>query len=158
MSDATPELSAALAIFRQTRANLVKIGDSLSQEQLLAIPAGCNNNILWNLAHLPVTTCLLTRGLAGLDLGLDETFVNQNRKGSSPADWTTPPEWATVRELLQATVDWVSDDFAHQRHGDFTTYPTSFGFELGSPMQALLFNNTHDALHFGIIMAYRHLV
>ena len=133
MSTLSPELQAALAILRQARTNLIMLGDSLSEEQLLQIPAGCNNNILWNLAHLPVTTCLLTRGLAQLELGLDPQFVAENRKGTSPADWSTPPAWSMVRGLLSQTVDWVSEDFAQQRHGDFQVYPTSFGFELAQP-------------------------
>ena len=158
MPTPNPMIQDALAILRQTRTNLVNIGDSLSDQQLHTIPAGCNNNILWNLAHLPVTMCLLTRGLAGLELGLDDQFVAENRKGTSPSNWTTTPNWADVRELLTSSVDWVFDDFAHEKHGEFQTYPTSYGFELGSPAQALLFNNTHEALHFGVIMAYRHLV
>ena len=151
-------VDTAIAILRQSRANLVKLGDSLSSEQLLKIPQGCNNNILWNLAHLPVTTCLLTRGLAGLDLGLDADFVEQNRKGASPTAWTTPPEWSTVRSLLTDTAKWVADDFASNRHENFKVYPTSFGLELSSAEQALQFNNVHDGIHLGIIMAYRHLV
>ena len=151
-------VDTALAILKQSRANFVKIGDSLSQEQLLAIPQGCNNNILWNLAHLPVTTCLLTRGLASLDLGIDAEFVAQNRKGASPADWSEAPAWSTVRQLLTDSVDWVADDFANNRHENFQVYPTSFGFELASAEDALQFNNVHEGIHLGIVMAYRHLV
>lgn len=151
-------VDTAIAILRQSRANLVKLGDSLSTEQMLAIPQGCNNNILWNLAHLPVTTCLLTRGLAGLDLGLDADFVTQNRKGTSPADWSEAPSWSTVRDLLTSTADWVADDFAHNRHENFQVYPTSFGLELSSAEQALQFNNVHDGIHLGVILAYKHLV
>ena len=37
---------SALDILQQNRDNLVKLGDSISAEALLAIPDNCNNNIL----------------------------------------------------------------------------------------------------------------
>ena len=53
------------------------------------------------------------------------------------------------------TAEWVADDFASNRHENFKVYPTSFGLELSSAEQALQFNNVHDGIHLGIIMAYR---
>ena len=107
------------------------------------------------MAHLSVTSCLLTRGLAGLELGLPDEFVADNRKGTSPKNWADAPSWQSVRESLLTTAAGIREDFAENRHADFTSYPTSFGYT-ESAASALLFNNLHEGIHLGVILAYRH--
>lgn len=64
---------------RKVLSNLL---EELSLEELNYIPAGFNNNILWNTAHILVTEQLLTYGLSGKEIKMEKEFINRYKKGS----------------------------------------------------------------------------
>ncbi|MCH2174216.1 MAG: DinB family protein [Lentisphaeria bacterium] len=150
---------SSVDILRQTRKNLINKVNSLSDEQLLAVPEGMNNNILWNVAHLQVTLKLLIYKLSGLETGLDEQYINMLRKGSSPEDWNGfVPDIEKVKEALIADVDQLEKDIEAGIFENYNEYPTSFGVTLSSIEDAINFNTNHENIHLGVILAMAHLV
>ncbi len=49
--------------------------------------------------------------------------------------------------------DYDSDFFS-----DYTPYTTSFGMDLKSIQDAIIFNNMHESLHYGYIMAQKRAI
>lgn len=117
----------------------------------MVVPDGFANNVLWNLAHLVVTQQLLIYDRSGLPMYVDERMVVENRKGTSPARWTTPPDIAEVKALLLELPVRMADDA--DRFVAYDPYPTSTGVILGTLDDALRYNVHHEGLHGGAIAA-----
>jgi len=148
----------AVSLLQQTRPLLLQIANGLSDEELLTIPAGFSNNILWNLGHLAVTQQLLHYGLSNLPLNAPDELVAQCRKGTSPTEWTTPPDLDEIRRLLIDLPRQLEADLAAGQFTTFRPYITSVGVELVDLETALSFNQFHEGLHTGSILALRRAV
>ena len=70
-------------IIAQTKANFLKLVDGLTVEQLNKIPAGFNNNIIWNYAHTISAQQVLCYRLAGVTPVVDENFIELFKKPRS---------------------------------------------------------------------------
>ena len=145
-------------LLARTRAFTLSMVEELDDDQLLAIPDDASNNILWNLGHLVVTQQLLHYGLSGLALRVPDGLVAQCRKGTRPADWSTPPDIDQVRAWMVELPERLAEDAAQGRFATFRRYPTSTGIVLESFEDALHFNNYHEGLHAGVILRLRRQV
>lgn len=145
-------------ILRVTRNNALNLMNGLSDEQLITIPKGFNNNILWNIAHMVVVQQLLIYRLSGLDLHVSEEFVLKYKKDSKPEGEYTKGDIAEVKSLLLSTVDKLEEDYNKGIFKEYKTYTTSYNITLNSSEEAIKFNNTHEGLHLGYAMAQRKLV
>ena len=145
----------SVSLLKQTRPMFLRLIEGLSHEDLLTIPAGFNNNILWNLGHVAVTQQLLHYGLSRLPLNVPDELVTQCRKGSSPADWERPPDLGDIQRLLIELPRQLEADLAAGRFTEFRPYMTSVGVELADLETALVFNQYHEGLHTGSILALR---
>lgn len=141
-----------------TRQNILNIVNQLSQEQLLKIPAGFNNNILWNLGHCISAQSGLTYGRAEVPMSLPETFVNFFKKGSTPQNWTATPDLNEIKELAVSTAAKLREDYNKGVFKKYNEYTTSYGVTLSSIEDAICFNNVHEGLHLGSVMALRKLI
>ena len=151
-------LSYAFQILETTRQNVLNLIEGLSTEQMLVIPPGFRNNILWNAGHMVATQQLLLYGLSGMPFQVPQDFIDTFRKGTE-ARTDYPAETITfIRENLLPTVRRAAVDYQNRNFGDFKTYPTSYGIELHSLEEAIQFNNTHEGLHLGYMMALRKAV
>lgn len=138
-----------------TRQRAAEVINGLSLEQLTAIPMGFKNNMFWNLAHMAVTQQLLTYGICGLPTPADSDFINAYRKGTVP---DASKAAADMQYLLAHYAQWpqiLERDFYAGIFSDFKTYRTSFGVQLNTIEDAIKFNNMHEALHLGYMMALR---
>lgn len=144
-----------LIIFSQTRQNILSITQALSPDQLTFIPQGHKNNILWNLGHVVSIQQLLVYRAAGLPVSVPDSFLKLFKKDTSPADWNKMPDIDNVRTLLQHTHDLFLADYKKRL---FTDQPFKmklkmvYGLTVSTPQEAMLFNNTHEAMHLAIIM------
>lgn len=142
----------------QTRRNMVNVLDSLNTEQLNLIPAGFNNNIIWNFAHILSSAQALCYKVSGKPLRFDDPILGEFRKGSKPERAYTAKEidWfkvVSVNSLSQLEKDYQSGYFEK-----YDLYPTSFGVELTSIEDAISFLPLHEGLHLGYMMAQRKLI
>ncbi|MDT7856786.1 DinB family protein [Rubrivirga sp. S365] len=142
---------------RKTRASLLDAVDGLPPEAWLVVPDGFSNNVLWNVGHVAVTAELLTYGLAGLDLPAPPAAVAAFRKGTSPSDWSAPPDIGATRRLFLDGVDRLEADVRAGRFdgAPFRSYTTTPGVTLSGLPEALAFNVYHEGLHAGTVLALR---
>ncbi len=145
-------------ILNITRNNILNAVKDLSLEELSTIPAGFNNNIFWNLAHIVVTQQLLCYKLSGLDMELDDSFVDKYRKGSVASNELTQEEFDYALEQLIALPSKLESDYANEVFKNYNSYTTSYNITLSRVEDAIQFNNVHEGLHFGYIMALKRVV
>jgi hypothetical protein len=145
-------------ILRQTRKNQLSIIEQFDNDQLNLIPAKFNNNLIWNLGHVIVTQQLLCYKLSGIRLQIDSTLVDKYRKGSKPEGPVNNQEIQQIKDYVINTVDQMESDFQTGIFEHYTTYSTSYGITLNSIEDAINFNNSHEAMHLGTMMAMCKLV
>ena len=139
---------------RQTRRNLLKVINGLTDEQLVTIPQGFNNNILWNIGHVCVTQQALQYRLSGNPSNMPENLTNAYKKGTSASDIDVT-DIHTFKKLLVSQIDDLQADYENGLFKEFTVYPTSYGITLESIDDAIQFNLLHEALHLGYVMALK---
>lgn len=141
------------AITHRNREILLHYLTTVSEEKLLAIPEGFNNNIWWNIAHTVVTQQVLVYKFSGLPMMVNNDMVAKYMKGTFPTGTPSPEEIATVKELLFSTVKQTEEDYSNGVFKTFSSYTTSAKFQLDSVEDAITFNVYHEALHIGAIIA-----
>ena len=128
---------------------------SLTDEQLLNIPNGFSNNVLWNMGHLMVTQQALNYKLSGLDSYVTEEDYSNFMIGTSPENWTSTPDIVRIKELLLELPNKLEMDYAAGRFVTYNTYTTKTNTTLSSIDDAIAFNNYHEGIHLGLIMALK---
>ena len=140
----------------QTRKNIRLLTDSLTAEQLLIIPGGFNNNLLWNMGHVIVIQQLLCYRAGGLNVNFNEELIPMFKKDSSPRDWKFIPDINMIRDKLICTSEQFYMDYQNNKFDLDTPYNTRikmvYGNTIASTRDAIIFNNHHEAMHLGIIM------
>ncbi|MBQ0735822.1 DinB family protein [Aquimarina celericrescens] len=144
-----------LEITRTNRRLLEKILDNHSIEQLNTVPDRFKNNLIWNIAHVVVTQQLLVYNLSGLPMMIDEEMVNSFRKGTKTEGPISQNEIDKIKTLLFSTLDQTEKDLEAGVFKNFQEYPTSTGFVLKSLEDAVNFNNFHEGIHLGYILALK---
>ena len=138
------------------RNNFEKAVSNINEADLKVIPAGFNNNILWNIGHVVATQNVLIYGMSGLDFTIPTDFIKRYKKGSFPTDVDHPKEeLETIFELGKIANEQLMFDIKEMKFDDYQKYETSFGITLNSFNDALQFNNIHEGLHLGYLMAMK---
>lgn len=140
---------------RQVRKNLLEILRTTSHQDLLLIPDGFNNNIYWNIAHCVATQQLLCYYLSGNPFRIDKYWIETYKKGTLPNLNVQQSEVDDLAFLLTETSKILMKDFDADFFSDYTPYTTSFGLDLKSIRDAIIFNNMHESLHYGYAMAQK---
>ncbi|WP_010177217.1 DinB family protein [Aquimarina agarilytica] len=148
-------LKRALEITKVSRKVHFKILDHYTLEQLNFVPEGFKNNLFWNIAHIVVTQQLLVYRLSGLDTVVDEEWIELYRKGSSTKRDATEKELEELKVLLFATIDDTEKAIEEGLFKNYEAYMTSTGFELKNVNDAFEFNNFHEGIHLGYILALK---
>lgn len=145
-------------IFQKSRELVFKRIENLTLEQLHTIPEGFNNNIIWNVAHLVVTQQLLHYKLSGLDCLVPDELITNFKKGTTPSQSLNEEEVSEIKDLLIGLPATLQEDYEAGIFQEYQAYPTSTGFELSDINTAIAFNNMHEGMHLGVIMALTKLV
>jgi len=143
---------------RQIRNNALKAMEGLSTDQLNKIPNGFNNNIIWNAAHMLITQQLLINKLSGVAPYASPEEIQAYKKGSKPERTVSSEEIADIKSRLLSSVDKFEEDMQANKYKNYNEYTTSFGVTLKSAEDAMEFNNIHEGLHYGSILALKKLV
>jgi len=136
-----------------TRQRLHDFSQKFSAEQLNKIPAGFNNNIIWNLGHVVVTQQLLVYKLSGNQVKINEELIDKYRKGTKPEGEVAAAEISMIQDYLLSTSKQCAEDYHAGILKDYNPYMTSYGYEIKSVADALAFNNVHESMHLGTIIA-----
>lgn len=143
--------NSAIEILLQIRKNTVT--QLLKHEEKASvIPVGYKNSIIWNAAHNLVTLQLLAYKLSGLNMHVSEEIVEKYKKGTvAKAD-----DNIDIKELitlLENTSIQLNKDYEKGLFTEYSPYETSFGITLRSIEDVIEFNNVHESVHLGYIMA-----
>jgi len=145
-------------ILKATRSNVLKVIDGLSLEQLNNVPFRFKNNIIWNIGHILVTQQLLCYKLSGLELTLDKRLIDRYKKGSGVELSASQEEVEFIKENLLTLPEQLKLDYNNGLFVEFSEYLTSYNVILNTIEDAIQFNNVHEGVHFGYILAMKKLV
>lgn len=142
-----------------TRKKLVAYLEIFSPEELVKIPNGFSNNVLWNIAHCVATQQILCNRFSGLPTLVSDDFINAYRKGTFPTgEIPTTETIETLKKLLISTSEQLHTDYKNGVFQSFTPYQTSYGFELKSIEDAIQFTLVHENMHLGTIIALNYFL
>ena len=148
----------SIDVFLQDRQLIRQALAGLSEEAYFNMPQSFDNNIAWNLGHIIVTQQALHYRLSGQPTLTNKEDVAMFKTGSSPAEWTSRPDIERLLGLLVETGPKLQDDYAAGLFTTFRPYTTFTGIALRTIEDALAFNNFHEGLHLGTILALRNFV
>lgn len=140
-----------------TRKAFIELVNSLSIEELNEIPAGFNNNIIWNFGHIVVSTQTLSYVRTGI--WPDATAVQYNedyRKGTKPIRFVPAEEVEVLKSLALSTIERIERDYQAGIFKQITPFATStYGAEMVTYEEVLAAAYGHDNLHYGYALAQR---
>lgn len=129
--------------------------DAFSLEDLNKVPKNFNNNLVWNIAHLVVTQQLLTYSLSGLPMHVSDELVEKYKKDSKVHGDVSQEEVNEIKSLLFSTIEKTKEDYKKGVFNTFKPYTTSTNSTLNSFEEAMEFNNFHEGIHLGYILALK---
>ncbi|MGR7812942.1 DinB family protein [Lacinutrix undariae] len=147
-----------LDITLKNRAILKNFIENFSLEELNKVPAGFSNNMIWNIAHVIVTQQLLVYKLSGLPANVSEELIAEFRKGTKTERDLTQAEVDDIKDLLFSTVGKLKEDYANKIFKDYTPYTVSTKSTLSNVEEAIVFNNFHEGIHLGYILALKKMI
>ena len=124
-------------------------------EQLNTKPEGFNNTIFWNIKHVVITQQLLTYALSGLSTLISEKEIESFRKGSKAEAEARNEDVELLKEQLFSTIEQTENDYNKGIFKTFTEYTVSTQSVLSNIDEALEFNNFHEGIHLGYILAMK---
>lgn len=142
------------------RKAFIKDIESLSLEQLNEIPAGFNNNIIWNFGHIVVTTpvlCYVRTGI--LPDASSVKYVSAYAKGTKPTYFVTQEEVDDLKALAISTIETLEQDYNEGKLNNITPFETStYGALLESIEDVIITTSGHDNTHIGYVTAQKRII
>jgi hypothetical protein len=151
-------MSQAISIIREPRIKIIEALSDLTIEQLNKVPAGFNNNIIWNLGHMVATQQGICYKRAGLDTVVDEAFFEAYKPGTKPEVFLGKDEFEKISKLMLTTLSQLEADVQTDMFVNYTSFVTRYGAQLSSINDALGFLPFHEGLHIGAIVALKKLL
>jgi len=151
-------MTTTIDLLKFSRANVLKLIDGLTLDQINKIPDNFTGNIAWHIGHIITTQQGLIYGLSRTPMNLEKEFMDKYKKGTKPQAPITQQELDLIKSELTAQPEKLLTDLEQNIFQSYTTYTTSFGNTMNSVEEAIAFNNVHEGMHIGYIMAMKHLV
>lgn len=149
-------MSTETDLFKTTRQNTLHTVKDLTLEEVNKIPDGFTGNIAWHTGHMVATHRGLVYQLNGASGDFEKEFVMKYKKDSKPEAPISQEEWDFILGKLISQADDLERDLANEEMwGDTHEYTTSFNYTITNLEEAVKFNNMHQALHLGYIMAMK---
>lgn len=145
----------AFDITIKTRKFLNSFIENLSLSELNKVPDGFNNNIIWNIAHVIVTQQLLVYNLSGLPTIVSKEMIDSYRKGTKPLRDLNQAEVDAISNLLFSTIEKTKDDYDSKLFQTYNQYSVTTKNTISNVEEAIEFNNFHEGIHLGYILALR---
>jgi len=145
----------SLDVLNQSRDALIRFAKDISEDEWLAVPPGRRNNMAWNLGHIVTVQQMLANGLSRKPFHVPKEYVPMYKQGSSPEDWTSSPDIARLLDDAVRLPEITRKEYADGVFESFEPYTTSTGFSLGSIEESITFNNFHEGVHMGMMMAIK---
>ena len=133
----------------------------LTDEQLNTIPAGYNNNIIWNLVHLICAQQGICYLRAAQPAVVPEKYIVPFFTNTRPERTIEKEEIEEIKQLFIGTIDQLQLDYDRQIFRNYTPSPNIlkiYGIEINDIDDALEFVLYHEGYHSGYILALKRLV
>ena len=130
----------------------------MTEEQLLTIPEGLDNNILWHMGHLILSHNRMLYGSCGLPASCNPEYTQWFNKGSNPGTWTGTPPVAEVVEVFHSQMDQIIADYAADKFQNYKPMELAPGMSLENADDAIGFIVIHESVHHGNIISMRKLL
>lgn len=151
-------MTKPIEIVRLTRKHLLDVVKDLSIEQLNKIPAGFNNNIVWNLAHMVATQQNICYKRAGIQPVIEDRFVTPFLSGTKPEAFVSAEDIELIKGLFFSTLDELETDLQGDKFDSYQSWTTRYGNEITSGAEAVDFLPFHEGLHAGYIWALKRVI
>ena len=142
----------------KTRILFYKTLENLTLDQLNTKPKGVNNTIFWNIKHVVITQQLLIYRLSELPVLVTETEIETYKKGTKSESKATIEDIELLKYQLFSTLEKTKEDYQKGLFKKYTEYTVSTKSILTSINEALAFNNSHEGIHFGYILAMKKIL
>ena len=129
--------------------------ETLTLDELNTKPKGFNNTIYWNIKHVVITQQLLVYSLSGLPALVSETEIEAFRKGTKSEGEATKEDVEMLKTQLFSTLEKTKEDYQKGMFKTYNEYTVSTKSTLSNVDEALEFNNFHEGIHFGYILAMK---
>ncbi len=146
---------ANYAITFQNRKAYKKILDSFSTEQINMIPAGYNNNIIWNCAHVITVQQMFTYGLAELPFTIPAEMFMEFSPGTKPVKYYDETNVDDIKKMLFSSMELLEADIKAEKFKSLRPFTTALKFEITNIESAIAFNQYHEAMHMGHVLDLR---
>ncbi|HWZ34930.1 MAG TPA: DinB family protein [Mucilaginibacter sp.] len=151
-------MTKAIETIKLTRTSLLDAVKDLSIEQLNKIPAGFNNNIIWNLAHLVAAQQNICYKRAGLEPVIEERFFTPFLPGTKPEAFISAGDVERIKGLLFSTLDQLEAGLQSGKFANYTPWTTRYGNSINSGEEAAAFLPFHEGIHTGYIWALKRVI
>lgn len=151
-------MEKAFDLCRKNRIVIKNILENTPKEKLFEIPDNFNNNIWWNIAHIIATQQLLVYRKSNTPEIIAAEFIKTYSKGTKPDHIPTQEEIDLVSSSLLAEVDQMEADYKAGVFSSYEVYTTSIDVCLDSIEAAIGYNNYHEGIHLGSILALRRVL
>lgn len=145
----------AFDIALKNRAIFKTFLETFTLEELNKVPKGFNNNLIWNIAHTIVTQQLLVYSLSGVTPLVPQEMIDMYRKGTKTERDVTLAEVETIKDLLFSTIEKTKEDYKNGVFKTYNEYTVSTKSTLTNVDEAIDFNNFHEGIHLGYILALK---
>lgn len=144
----------------EARKTFIRLIEDLSIDQLNEIPAGFNNNIIWNFGHIVVTTPLLAYIRTGISQdGSAVKYAAAYSKGTKPSYVVSQEEVDELKALAISSIESLEQDYLAGKFTRIQAFETStYNNHLQTIEDVLLTCVGHDNLHYGCAMAQKRII
>ncbi|MEK5040443.1 DinB family protein [Sporosarcina sp. FSL K6-3457] len=142
------------------RKNTIDYVRGVHEKQWAVVPAGLNNNIMWNVGHIYMVTEKFAFQLAGEKMNVPENFPELFNSGTFPKEWSidTPTKEELITLLTEQSVKVESLLVERIEDPIKEMYNTSTGLQISHVAECLSFCLYHEGMHFGLIKGINQLL
>lgn len=138
-----------------TRTYFVQHVDDLTEKQLVEVPKGAPNNILWNIGHVINSHDRMLYPQCGLEVPCPSFYDECFRGGTSPSSWKRLPNPDEVLDEIESQGERILKDYAAGKFEKYESWEFVEGLTLDNAEEALGLCAMHEGVHLGTIMTLR---
>jgi hypothetical protein len=151
-------MNKSIESIRKTRSYVLQLVNGLTAEQLNEVPAGFNNNIIWNVGHLIASQQGICYLRAGLKAWVSEKVYLDYKPDTKPTGFLNNSEIEELKNLLLTSLDPLETDYSNNLFQNYPAWTTRYSVTITTIDEALQFLLFHEGLHTGYIMALKRVV
>ena len=152
------DLPLAFKTFRITRYHMMREIDGLSDEQLLFMPEGREDSIIWNVGHLLCSLSRLTYVFSGYPLPIPDEYLVRFGKNSSAGGWESDPDVAEVLGKFVEMPGRIETDYLGGKFSEYKALQIVPGDDIACVEEAVAFHCFHEGLHIGKVLTLKELM